>query len=192
MKIVRGIPTTDIPQAARLYWQAFGGKLGQLMQPEDKALALVTRVLRPDHGLAAYVDGRLVGLVGFKTPHGALVNSTLADFRAIYGPISGTLRALGLSLLERDVDNTNFLLDGICVDASAQGNGVGTALLSALEDEARAQGYASLRLDVIDKNPRAQALYTRLGYQVSQTTRIGPLRHVFGFAASTTMIKQLA
>lgn len=192
MKISRGIPAADIPQAAHLYWQAFGGKLGLLMRPNEKAQALVTRVMQPDHALAAHVDGKLVGLAGFKTPQGALVDGTLADFRAIYGPVSGTLRALGLSVLERDVDNTNFLLDGICVDASARGIGVGTALLSALEEEARARGYASLRLDVIDTNPRAQALYTRLGYHPTKTVRLGPLRHVFGFAASTTMIKQLA
>lgn len=191
MKITTGIPTQDVPRAAALYWQAFGGKLHRMMGPDDKALALIERVMSPDHALAARDGDDLLGVVGFKTCDGALVDGDIADFQAIYGPVSGTVRALVLSLLDRDVDNTNFLLDGICVAAEARGRGVGTALLTALEGEAIRRGYASMRLDVIDSNPRARALYERLGFRATRTIRTGPLRLIFGFSSSTTMIKPL-
>lgn len=188
---ISGIAQADRATAAALYWQAFGGKLGRVLGPDQKALTLLSRVMRTDHGLGAYHGETLVGLVGFKTSKGALVDGTLADFCAVYGAVSGTCRALLLGLLERDVDNTNFLLDGICVDAAARSQGVGTALLAALEDEARTRHYTSLRLDVIDSNPRARALYERLGFTATGTTSVGIARPLFGFKSTTTMIKEL-
>jgi RimJ/RimL family protein N-acetyltransferase len=48
-----------------------------------------------------------------------------------------------------------------------------------------------VRLDVIDGNARARALYARFGFVAVKTERLGMLRHFFGFDASTTMIKDL-
>ena len=45
-----------------------------------------------------------------------------------------------------------------------QGRGIGTMLIRALEDRARARGLASCWLGVEVDNPRARALYERLGY----------------------------
>jgi ribosomal protein S18 acetylase RimI-like enzyme len=107
---------------------------------------------------------------------------------AVYGP--GALwRAGALWLLSREVDNDRFLLDGLCVDPAARGTGVGTALLVAITEEARARGYRGVRLDVVDTNPRARALYEREGFVALRTVEMGPLRHLFGFARSTTMIR---
>jgi len=85
MEIARGLPEGLRPAAARLYWQAFGGKLGRIMGPEDKALALVARVLDATHCIAATDGDRLLGLVGFKTPDSAFVGGSFADYRAVYG-----------------------------------------------------------------------------------------------------------
>ncbi|EKD59506.1 MAG: MobC protein [uncultured bacterium] len=48
-----------------------------------------------------------------------------------------------------------------------------------------------MRLDVIDSNWRAKALYLRLGYAVEKTDDIGLLRFAFGFRSATTMVKPL-
>ena len=52
----------------------------------------------------------------------------------------------------------------IGVVSTARGRGVGDALLRALLDEARAQGYAALSLSVDRQNP-ARALYERRGFR---------------------------
>jgi ribosomal protein S18 acetylase RimI-like enzyme len=78
-------------------------------------------------------------------------------------------------------------MDGIAVDAAARGQGLGTALLTALKTRAAALGKATIRLDVIDTNPRARALYEREGFVAGQTEHLGPLRALFGFSAATTM-----
>lgn len=188
--ISQGLPEALRVQAAGLYWQAFGGKLGRVMGPDARAIGFLTRVIRADHALVALDDqGALLGLAGFKTPAGSFAGGTWADMRAVYGPLGLAWRAPLLALLSREVDNDRFLLDGLCVAPAARSLGVGSALLAAIEDEARSRGYGHVRLDVINTNWRARALYERLGYMAVKTEPLGPLRHVFGFDAAVTMVK---
>ena len=191
--IFHGLPAHLRDDAARLYWQAFGGKLGRVLGPERLAFALLNRVIRADHAIIAVSEtGALLGLVGFKSPDGAFAGGGFADLRSIYGNFGAIWRAGLLWLLERDLDNDRFLMDGICVADTARGQGVGTALLDAICAEGRKRGYPSVRLDVIDTNARARALYERQGFRPTQTSQIGLLRLVFGFSAATTMVRPLA
>ncbi|MEU7824873.1 GNAT family N-acetyltransferase [Catellatospora sp. NPDC049133] len=50
---------------------------------------------------------------------------------------------------------------------SRQGRGIGTALVAEAEDRARRRGVVLIGLGVADDNPRAAALYLRLGYAVT-------------------------
>ena len=185
-----GLPPSLRDQAAVIYWQAFGGKLGRVMGPDSRAHAFLARVMRADHVLVARDEtGALLGLAGFKTPQGSFAGGSWTDMRAVYGLTGLAWRLPLLALLSREVDNDRFLLDGICVAPVARGLGVGSALRAAIEDEARARGYAYVRLDVIDTNWRARTLYERLGYMGIKTAPLGPLRHVFGFDAAVTMVK---
>lgn len=180
------------PQAARLYWEAFGGKLAPVLGPEPRALAFLERVIRTDLCLAALDgSGALIGLAGYKTPSGSFAGGAWSDLAAIYGHWGGWWRGRLLWLLNREVDNDRFLVDGICVARQHRGKGIGSLLLAALCDEATARGYRSIRLDVIDENWRARALYERLGFMATRTEKLGLLRHLFGFAASTTMVRPL-
>lgn len=185
-----GLPEHLRTDAARLYWQAFGGKLGVVMGPEERALRFLTRVIRADQVIIACApDGRLLGIAGFKTPRGSFASGQADDMTAIYGPFGAFWRRTLLGWLSDGVDNDHFLLDGLCVDASARNQGLGTALMRAICAEARVRGYASVRLDVIDSNPRAVELYKRLGFTVTARQSIGPLRWFFGFAAAFTMVR---
>lgn len=51
------------------------------------------------------------------------------------------------------------------VSEAARGRGVGTALLEYQKQRAIEKGRSLYALDVADNNPRAQALYERLGFQ---------------------------
>lgn len=187
-----GLPLPLRAEAVQLYWQAFGGKLGRVMGPEPLALRFLTRVLRGDHAIVALdAKGALLGMAGFKTPAGSFAGGEMADVLAIYGRLGAAWRLPLLWMLGHEVDNDRFLLDGICVARGARGRGIGSALMQAIEAEAVARGYEQVRLDVIDSNWRAKALYLRLGYAVEKTDDIGLLRFAFGFRSATPMVKRL-
>ena len=185
-----GLPLGLRPTAAQLYWHAFGSKLGVVLGPELRALAFLDCVMRADHVVIATAkDGSLLGLAGFKTPEGSFAMGNRAAFRQFYGPWGGFWRKYLLGLLSNEVDNVNFLIDGICVAPHARGQGIGTALLHALYDQAKARGYGAVRLDVIATNTRAQKLYRREGFAQTQLHDIGLLRFIFGFSRSITMVR---
>lgn len=192
VSIHHGLPDGLRGHAAILYWGAFGAKLGRVMGPSPKALAFLTQSLRADHAISAVSEtGELLGIVGFKTYKGSFAGGDWPQLRAAYGRFGALWRAATLRLLERDIENERFLMDGICVSPQARGQGIGTLLLHAICDEAMARHYKSVRLDVVDSNPRAKALYERFGFVAVKTDQLGILRHVFGFASATTMVKTL-
>jgi GNAT superfamily N-acetyltransferase len=184
-----GLDRDHIARAVDLYWQAFGPKLGKVMGPKAKALAFFTRVFDPSHAISAIgPDGTLWGVAGFKTDVGALTAADWSDLAAIYGTIGAAWRAPFLALLDRKNSADVLTMDGIFVSADARGQGVGTALLDQILQTARDLGKTSVRLDVINTNPRARALYERHGFVAQGQEHLGPFKWVFGFSSATTMV----
>lgn len=183
-----GFDRAERDLAARLFWQAFGGKLGPVLAPEHKALSFLSAVLHPDFAISARDSaGRLLGLAGLKTARGGLVGGGWRDLARVYGWPGAAWRGGALSLLERKVRPDTLLMDGIFVAEDARGRGVGSALLGAVKARAAEDGKSSVRLDVIDSNLRARALYERHGFVAGDVTHIGPLHYLFGFRSSTEM-----
>lgn len=77
------------------------------------------------------------------------------------------------------------------MNPGARGLRVGTALLDAIQAHARDCGLMQVRLDVIDSNPRARALYERHGFKEVATMSVWPLKPLFGFDVVMTMVKQV-
>lgn len=193
IRLQRGLPSALRADAARLYWQAFGGKLGAVMGPDHLAFAFLDRAISANHVIIALDPaGHLLGMGGFKTPAGSFAGGVPGDLRATYGFVGSLWREWLLRLLSNEVDNDRFLIDGICVQAGQRGQGIGSLLLDALCDEAITRGYAYIRLDVINTNWRARSLYERRGFVAVKSEPIGWLRYVFGFTSSTTMVKFLS
>lgn len=190
--IFRGLHTQLRPQAARLYWEAFGGKLGRVLGPDERALRFFERVIRGDLCFSAVGDGgELIGVAGYKTPAGSFAGGSWDDLTEVYGRWGGRVRGGILWTLGREVDNDRFLIDGICVAKAYRGKGVGSRLLAAMYQEAAERGYGAVRLDVVQENWRARALYERQGFRAVRTEELGVLRFLFGFASSTVMVRPL-
>lgn len=190
---MRGFPECQREEVAALFWQAFSGKLGRVMAPEKRALDFIGHALRPNHAFSAQSDeGQLLGVAGFKTLHGGLVAGGFADLARSYGWLGALWRGPLLDLMERPLSEGQLLMDGIFVDAEARGEGVGSALIHSVVAEARALGMTEVRLDVIDINLRARALYERHGFQPTGRIEAGLLSAVYGFHHATTMRLELA
>jgi ribosomal protein S18 acetylase RimI-like enzyme len=192
MQIALGFTESERPAVAALYWEAFGGKLGRTLGPRGRALRFLEIALDPTHAICARdAQGSLLGVAGFKTRDGALVGGDLQAMARIYGWIGALGRAVLLEVLQRDVENRRFLMDGIFVAPEARSQGIGSRLLEAIADEARRRGYREVRLDVVEGNERARALYERRGFYPVEVQRMGWLGAVFGFRSSTVMVRRL-
>ena len=193
ISVQKGLAETHREHAAELYWEAFAPKLGLALRPDHKAKTLLAQCFAlPFCFTATHPDGTLLGVAGFKTTAGTFVDATQSQLKATYGMPSAFFRGLLLHILERKSSDGTIMLDGICVAGHARGLGIGSKLLDAICDHATNQNYERVRLDVIDTNPRARALYERKGFQAVHTASMGPLRHLFGFRHSTTMILPVA
>ncbi|MBW4709662.1 GNAT family N-acetyltransferase [Roseobacter sp. YSTF-M11] len=187
--ITTGFDADERDTVAALYWQAFGYKLGRVLGPDAKALQFLRRVIDPDYALVARgSDGQILGIAGYKTSSGALVGGDYGDLQRVYGAWGALWRGLVLSVIERDLDPDILLMDGICVHADARGLGLGTALLSAIKAKALELEKSGVRLDVINTNPRARALYARQGFTPQKEESTGPFRYVFRFDTAIEMV----
>ena len=191
-QVMHGLPEPYRAAAADLYWQAFGGKLGPVMGPPDRAQTYLCRVMRLDQCFAVVQDNVLRGMVGLHSETGTFAGGTARDFGAVYGPLRGLWRLKLLMLVGgKDADKDALMIDGFSVQASARGQGVGAALLEAVLSYARAQGCDSVQLDVVSSNWRARAFYQRHGFTVQSKREIGPLRFIFGFDSTVRMQREL-
>ena len=55
-------------------------------------------------------------------------------------------------------------LEALAVEKNAEGQGVGSALLASVEEEAQQRGALSMSLTVFARNQRARKVYERAGY----------------------------
>ncbi len=121
------------------------------------------------HESATGIDGILVGYPHAKEAH-------------IDDEFAPLLPKLGLpkdAVLFPDVETYRgeWYVDTLAVAPSAQGQGVGTALLEAIPKIVAKRGEHLLSLNVDQVNPRAQHLYRREGFKKNGELMIGSHRY---------------
>lgn len=72
-------------------------------------------------------------------------------------------------------------VDGVAVVDEMRGNGIGSRLFDLLERIALKRGIRTISIEVINTNPRAKALYERLGFIVTKQRRVWPFSLVYRF-----------
>jgi ribosomal protein S18 acetylase RimI-like enzyme len=191
--VYRGIPDQAEPQVAALYWEAFGRKLGPALGPAEQAVEFLAARLNPDRVVTALDGaGQVVGVAGYQLAGRGLSGATARDVCSAYGPLRALPRLAVLGLLGRKAAAGELVMDGICVAAEHRGSGIGSRLLGEIAAVAEENGCTRIRLDVIDGNPRARALYERRGFTAVRTERTPFLRKLLGFGAVTTMHRAVA
>lgn len=117
------------------------------------------------------VDGKLVA-AGAGFDRRQMTGFTRAAARQILahyglraaGPI---VRGLRTEQVIRPPRDGEFYLGHLGVDPAYRGQGVGAQLVAWLLERGRQRGCRCAVLDVAEDNPRAQALYQRLGFEVT-------------------------
>ena len=62
-------------------------------------------------------------------------------------------------------EKTSYILHRFCVSPVFQNQGIGKTVLHHVEEQIKAMGYQSVRLDTFTENPFAQRLYLHNGYE---------------------------
>lgn len=183
----RGVPLGSESRAAALYWEAFADKLGPALRPRRRGLAFLAAHMDHDRAVCALRDGVMVGLAGVQYAGRSFTRADWRDVVHAYGPLRGPYRYALLAMFKDAPRDGQLKLDGIAVAAEARGRGIGGLLIDEVSQLAAETGHAEVTLDVVDSNPRARALYERLGFTAVQTQRTPYLRGVMGFGAVTLM-----
>ncbi|GAA5771596.1 hypothetical protein Aros01_08135 [Streptosporangium roseum] len=188
----RGVPEGSESRVAALYWEAFGRKLGTALNPPDKARAFLAAHLHHDRGVVAVVDGEVAGVAGYQLGGRGLMGGGAGDVLSAYGTLRGLPRLALLTLMGRRPAGGELVMDGIAVAPECRGKGIGSLLLREIAAVAADHSCRRIRLDVIDVNPRARALYERQGFTAVRTEKTPYLRELMGFGAVTTMHRPVA
>ncbi|MFD1887521.1 GNAT family N-acetyltransferase [Paenibacillus wenxiniae] len=122
--------------------------------------------LSHDHVYVLERDGAVAGFV--LAYHGK-------DIERLDAPIKRRLQQLGLpdEGIVPEARADEYYLDSVAVHPSFQGQGLGTLLIREFEQQALRLGHHKVLLIVDVDNPRAKALYERLGYKPDGWLEIG-------------------
>ncbi|WP_043471904.1 GNAT family N-acetyltransferase [Arthrobacter sp. Rue61a] len=187
LSITHGFDDTDRLVVALLYWEAFERKLRPGFSDNRDGVGVLQAAVRSDRFLVARSISRIVGVCGFHSTGAGALDLSWSLLRSRLSTAAALRAWLLLSPLGRAEKAGTLTLDGICVDRTARGSGVGTALLDAAYDLAVTAGASAVRLSVVDTNPRARSLYERQGFVPRNSGNLGILAPIYGFDHYTTM-----
>jgi ribosomal protein S18 acetylase RimI-like enzyme len=100
-----------------------------------------------------------------------LMLGTVLNMFSFYGPLKVWMVMLRGHQVDRVMSQPgprDLYLSSFGVAPTQRSTGVGSAMIQLKVDQARQSGHRAFTLDVADDNPRAEALYARLGLQITQ------------------------
>nr|WP_047044044.1 GNAT family N-acetyltransferase [Vibrio mexicanus] len=173
---------------AVIYEEAFGPKFQGAISSKNQRISVLGKCFVPEYSFVAFDGDKPVGIAGFSDGSGSLTGGIGAKgLIKELGLSRGLWACLVFSLFERKPESGELVMDGIVVDSSARGLGVGSRLLDKIINYAQDKGFKSVRLDVIDSNPRARKLYESKGFVATKTDSFEYLKWLVGFSSATTM-----
>jgi diamine N-acetyltransferase len=143
---LRAATVLDVPALADLGQRTFRATYAAETRPEDMD-AFLDGAYRPEDLAADLADPRHRWMV-------AEVEGQLAGFANL---VAGDCH-------DSIVARSPVLLGNLYLDRSAQGIGLGSALMTRLLETARGEGHDVIWLGVWEKNPKAIAFYRRWGF----------------------------
>ena len=191
VEVRRGLPERHRRRAAEVYYDAFRQKFEPIMGSQEHGVAVLEKAFDPCYALVALHQDQLAGVAGVQYGgHHLLIFGCLTCEE--FGWLRGLFKLVLFIPFSHRQRKGELWIDSIVVCPSMRGKGVGTRLLQAVFELARAEGFGLVGLEVVDTNPGAHRLYERMGFVSTETHKLPYLRRVMGFSASTTMVKEIA
>lgn len=181
MNIHNGLTAAHLPAALDIFLDAFSEELLPILGPEKKAREMLNLMMDRKNVFTAVEDGTVIGILGYMKKNDAFLKTLPQDFFRIYGFLPGMLRLIGFSLFGYSAKEDELYIEYLAVSASARGRGIGTKLIEAAKAYAIEKGFRVLSLEVVDTNPGARKLYTRLGFHKKYAYGIWPFNRILGW-----------
>jgi ribosomal protein S18 acetylase RimI-like enzyme len=195
--IERGLPEHLREQAVSLFEEAFGEKMRIAVRDRTVRMAFKSRAYDARHVVIARRGDRLLGMVGLSTRSGAFAGGLMdvgwdpRAYRDLLGWLGAAWAVWGLHLSDHRPKDDELYVDGLAVAATERSQGIGTRLLDEVTGIAREQAKRYVRLHVVDTNPRARALYERLGFTVTRVQSFRYKQRLIGFGAMISMERRV-
>ncbi len=188
MLIQQGWDIEKAQSVAVLYEEAFGAKFSRVIPNKSSRIEVLSMGFLPEFSFSAMANNEVMGIAGFHVADGSLTGGMGASQLIEHLGFFHGLRACALfSLFERTPKEKELVMDGIAVSSLCRGQGIGSRLLDQIIQYAVENHFETVRLDVIDSNPRAKKLYESKGFVAVATESYPYLKWLIGFSGSTTM-----
>ena len=191
IRLLDHLPDDLVDDAAALYLSALADTLTPVYGSGSRARQALACGFNRHMCITAVETDRLVGILGIQTAAAGFMDVTVNTLQPFYGTLGSLWRMALLVFLNHSPMADEAYIDGVVVSPSYRGQGVGSRLIAALEAWATGQGLSIVCLEVVDTNPRAENLYRRIGFEAVREQTVWPVGTLFGFRASTVMVKVL-
>ena len=136
----------------------------------------------------AIKDGKIVGLVGRRsakenTLYTVAAIKQILKFYPLTKALGVLIRGLRFEAIVKPPIKNVICLHNLAVSAEQQGAGIGQEIIENFIKKEQRQGTLVIGLNVAETNPRAKALYERLGFVVKGKS-IGRLKSKYGRGVS--------
>ena len=169
-------------RAAMLIYDTFVKKFQYTLGPRKKGIHFIAHSFKPEFGLMALRNGDFVGIASAKTTKGELVQFQFGLWIRTYHIKAVQRFLITFPFWYERHGPDELLLSSLCIVESAQGQGIGTLMIQEFIQYGTNQGYRVLKLNVINSNLRARALYEKLGFKITKYSKIPfPWSHLLGF-----------
>ena len=190
-QVRHGLSQEHLADAAAIFYDSLEAKKRPLLRSREDALPVLAACLNPQSMIAALRLGTLVGVCELHQRGRRFRRLRLGPFIRQYGLLGGLARLVAFGGLNTRPPKDELVIETLAVRGDMRGRGIGTQLLEAAREYARAGGFQAVRLDVVDTNPDAQRLYERMGFEAIRMRRYPLTRRLAGFSAVITMRQPL-
>lgn len=184
----------------KIFFEGFSAKLGFITRKRDLQLSIAQdfklfNFESAEQDFVGILDNQVLGFLTLKfsgqSKRDHRQSLQVKELLQKYG-FFAVLRAWLFDLIFQHKLKVNELyIDTVGVLTDAQGKGVGTALMRFCETFAKDHHCKRLTLMVIYENPRAMALYKRLGYKVVSSHSLWLLKRSTGISGAYLMEKKI-
>ena len=149
----------DVHKIATLIYNVDFRTYDKLFNSKEKAITTIEKSLKPNECTNVIYDNEsIIGMIIIYT-HDKKPKTNFSSLKLLI------VRILDYFVIS-DIEKDDIYIAEIAIDENQRSKGYGTKVIKDVIDYAQKNGYKRVILDADFRNPKAKALYERLGFKV--------------------------